>query len=269
MDLRYIKDNWKNDMNSDIDASISAWDSVAENYVYDKKINFTDDYFLKCLLAKIPVSNDMSVLDIGCGAGAYSAALAQKAGRVVGIDFSPEMLKAGRIYAEKQGIINVEFLRRNWWCCDGEEFKGRFDLVFAHTTPAVSDYASLIKMMEASRRYCALCKPAKRTDEVFDAIREIAGLKVRCSDDQIAYAFDTIWAMGGEPEISYNKTVWESTMPLNEAKVWYINRMRGSYAIDEQTEHKICHYLEQISKDGMIRENIKTTLVTMIWEAAK
>ncbi len=256
-------------MNIDSSASIAAWDSVAEDYVYEEKINFTDDDFLRRILDKIPLGKEMSVLDIGCGAGSYCVAFAQKVGRVVGTDFSPKMLEAGRRYAEEQKISNIEFLERDWWNCDGEEFKGRFDLVFAHTTPAIADYESFIKMMQASRRYCALCKPARRTDEVSDAIREIAGLKTQDSDDSIAYAFDTVWAMGSDPEVSYHKTTWKSSMSLTEAQVWYINRIKSSHIIDELTEQKICRYLEQISEDGQVRESINTTLVTMIWETVK
>lgn len=40
MDLSYIKQQWKNQMNIDPSASICAWDIVAEDYVYDGSIIF-------------------------------------------------------------------------------------------------------------------------------------------------------------------------------------------------------------------------------------
>lgn len=52
--------------------------SGAQNteYVHDGSINFANDAFLRVLLEKVPLSKDMAVLDVGCGAGAYGIALA-------------------------------------------------------------------------------------------------------------------------------------------------------------------------------------------------
>lgn len=267
MDLSYIRDHWNNTINADVPASIAAWDSVAEDYVYDAAINFYDNDFLRLLLEKIPLDKNMSVLDIGCGAGAFGLALAEKVGSVVGTDFSPKMLDAGRHLAAEQNVPNIEFVERNWWSCDGAEFRGKYDLVFAHTTPAVADYASFVKMTEASRRYCALCKPARRTDEVTDAIRDMVGQKRNNSDDSVAYAFDTAWLMGCSPRLYYQKTVWNSRMPLEEAEIWYVNRLKGSCRLTPSDEKKICQYLADISEEGFVHEAIHTTLVTMIWDA--
>lgn len=266
MDLSYIQKNWTNKMNTNISASIQAWDSVAKDYIYDDTVSLSNDPFLRYIQEKIPLNKDMSVLDVGCGAGAYSVALAKKTGRVVGTDFSPKMLEAGRRYAAEHQIQNIEFIQRDWWRCDGDEFRGKFDLVFAHTTPAIADYASLVRMIEASGHYCALCQPARRTDEVNDVIRSMADLKETGSDDSVAYTFDTIWALGYEPEVACHKTVWNSSKPLKEAEIWYLNRLKGSCQIDAETEKKICSYLAQISENGMVRETIRTTLVTMIWK---
>jgi SAM-dependent methyltransferase len=52
------------------------------------------------------------VLDIGCGAGFDSLIAAQQAGpagRVIGIDMTPEMLQKARRGAEAMGLENVEF----------------------------------------------------------------------------------------------------------------------------------------------------------------
>ena len=269
MDLAYIKEHWINKMNTNLSASIAAWDSVADEYIYDDTVSFSTNAFLQLIQDKVPLNKDMAVLDVGCGAGAYSVALSEKVGKVVGTDFSPKMLDVGRQYVAEQQISNIEFVERDWWSCDGNEFEGKFDLVFAHTTPAIADYGSFIKMIRASKGYCVLCKPARRTDEVSDAIRSMVGLNGYESDDSVAYAFDTIWAMGGNPEIAYHKTVWKSSKTLNEAKIWYLNRLKGSCAVNDKTEKMICRYLEEISDEGVVQETTHTTLVTMIWEVRK
>ena len=43
--------------------------------------------------SKVKLNNDINVLDVGCGGGAYSIALASKVKNVVGVDFSPKMIE--------------------------------------------------------------------------------------------------------------------------------------------------------------------------------
>ena len=45
-----------------------------------------------------------SVLDVGCGGGRFSVALAKLGAEVVGLDFAPEMLVIARKHAEEAGV---------------------------------------------------------------------------------------------------------------------------------------------------------------------
>jgi len=56
-----------------------------------------------------------SVLDIGCGPGHYSIALAkQGAGEVLGIDFAESMLQVARERAAKEGVTTCRFEKRDF-----------------------------------------------------------------------------------------------------------------------------------------------------------
>ena len=266
MELSYIRKHWINQMNVDSAASISAWDSVAEDYVYDGSVSLEKNSFLQFMQSKIELTADMQVLDVGCGAGAYSLALAPKVKKAVGTDFSPKMIKAAKRSATQLGIANAEFIERDWHNCDGEEFKRQYDVVFAHTTPAVVDYDSFMKMMEASKKYCFFCKPARRTDEVLDKLRSLVGMDYLQHDESVAYTFDTIWAYGFNPELNYEETVWKSGKSLDEAQVWYLGRRKGTGHLTPAQEEEICRYLESISENGQVTETTKTTLVNMFWE---
>lgn len=269
MNLAYIQENWHNQQAGDVLARISAWDSVAEEYVHDASRHLEKDNFLIYLQSKIALTDEMRILDIGCGGGAYSIALGAKVKKVVGVDFSPKMIEVAKRSAAARGAHNVEFLESDWYTCPSEAFRGQYDLVFAHTTPAVADYATLLKMMEASTQYCLLCKPARRTDDVFDRVKDMAGLTESQNDDSIAYAFGTVWGLGSNPQVSYQKTVWTSERKLEDAQTWYLGRIKGFCKIDKQTEVKIKEYLERISKDGVVTETINTTLVNMFWEVSR
>lgn len=266
MDLSYLKTHWKNGMDQDIAASVQAWDSVAEDYRVRGRIRMEENPFLRYVRDKVPLSKKMRVLDVGCGAGAYTMALADAVDEAVGVDFSPKMLAAAESEVAARSISNVKFLLRDWYGCDGAEFRGQYDLVFAHTTPAIADYETLVKMMGASRRYCILCKPARRTDQVFDTLRKIAGLGDAGHDDSVAYAFDTIWGHGYNPEVTYQTTVWQSEKPLADAETWFLGRLKGSCDLSPEKERQIRSYLTEISRDGKVAEVTHTTLVTMFWE---
>lgn len=266
MNVMEIQEKWTNKQNRDLNASISAWDSVAEEYVFDESVTFAHDTFLQFMASKIKLTKELSVLDVGCGAGAYCVALAPCVKNVLGVDFSPRMIAVAKAYAAEHHLENLDYIQRDWYNCDGNEFIRKFDVVYAHTTPAIADYDSFLKMMQASKKYCFFCKPARRTDLVFDEIKKIVGIPPQNNDDSVAYTFDTIWSMGGNPEVSYQDTVWHSQRPLNEAKIWYKGRIRGICSLSEKKEKEIDKFLDKCAVNGNVNETINTKLVNFFWE---
>ena len=73
---------------------------------------------------------DAEVLDVGCGPGTITLGLARRAGRVVGLDMSAEMVEACRDLAAREGLANASFEVGAAYELpfDG----GAFDVVYAH-----------------------------------------------------------------------------------------------------------------------------------------
>lgn len=71
------------------------------------------------------LASDSSVLDVGCGAGAWTTLFSQRYQRVVGVDMSPNMLAAAR--ANLGGATNVELIEGNALLVPIE---GSFDAAF-------------------------------------------------------------------------------------------------------------------------------------------
>ena len=73
---------------------------------------------------------DAEVLDVGCGPGTITLGLARRAGRVVGLDMSEEMVEASRALAARERVDNVSFEVASAYELPFEG--GAFDVVYAH-----------------------------------------------------------------------------------------------------------------------------------------
>lgn len=64
----------------------------------------------ECAIAFAELTGEETVLDLYCGAGTITLALAEKAKQVIGVEIVPEAVENAKKNAERNGINNVEFL---------------------------------------------------------------------------------------------------------------------------------------------------------------
>lgn len=98
---------------------------------------------------------ESTVLDVGCGAGVYTAAFAQRAGDVLGVDLSASMVEAGRRRAQRENLPNLRFEVLDWRDADMDamDWRAKYDVVTARMTPAVSDARSFGKFVACGRKH--------------------------------------------------------------------------------------------------------------------
>lgn len=70
---------------------------------------FTDRNVVDRIKAAARVADKMRVLDVGCGPGIMTAALAYDAKEIVAFDITPEMISRARQRCETEGLTNVQF----------------------------------------------------------------------------------------------------------------------------------------------------------------
>jgi SAM-dependent methyltransferase len=73
------------------------------------------------LLARVPCPC-REALEIGCGAGAFSHALAARAERVLALDLSPEMIRAARARTPQRANLEFELADASTWPFPRERF---------------------------------------------------------------------------------------------------------------------------------------------------
>ena len=113
MKLEEIRKHWKNPPQEPGDA-VALWDSQADDPTYHRMPTFENNAFLQLLAREGMAEPDFETLDLGCGCGVYTVALAGRVRRAVGIDISPRMLENGNKLINDGHIANAELRLADW-----------------------------------------------------------------------------------------------------------------------------------------------------------
>lgn len=251
-------------------ACIDFWNSFAAAQKDIDIPTFENDSFLMLLKKENMLKSGGSSLDIGCGTGKYSFALSDSFKDLVGFDISPEMLKVAKEKATELNKNNIDFICSQWQSIDIEEagYKNKFDLVFAHMTPAISNASTFEKMTEASKGFCAMSKPTRRIDPILDRIMDALEVKAfkGGADEEIIYAFELLWAKGYCPKFDYENQIWRTQKSISQATDMYIKRIKQYKNISEDEEKQIFDIVKSFEANGQINEEINTLITTMYWK---
>lgn len=262
-----LKELWKTEFQPEIHRQM--WDSAAQDYVKKPIPTVEGHSFLNLMQQKGVLQNDARVLDIGCGAGTLTLALAPYVKQAVGCDLSEKMITGAEAQAAELGITNASFYCLDWHSQSLESlnWERKFDVVFAHQTPAVSDYDTFDKMVRCAKKACFFRANTRRHDEVLSQALAQIGIRTDSAqkDAAIAYAFAYLWERGYEPNIQYHKEVWHPVKTLDDQIAWTLSRARLCRNITPEEQAAIAGYLRSIAEDGTITETITTTIVTMDW----
>lgn len=264
-----IKDKWENKNKND-KAAIELWNSKSDYFGSYELENVQNERFIQIIKENNLINKDSFILDIGCGAGKYCAALADDCFKCIGTDLSPRMIEFAKEKAKQYDKKNVEFRCDDWSKLDIEKegLIKKFDLVMACMTPAISNYETFKKFMDCSKSAGIYCCGTRRTDSVSDEIDKLLGIKNKQSnsEDTVKYVFNILWENGYYPKIEYIEQSWDSEMSIEKSCEVYINRCKAKYDIDENQEQIIKKYIEEISINGLIYEKINTIKAVVYWK---
>lgn len=267
--LRKLSGEWAKNSAYDSGIQQRIWDRAAPGYRELELPNIEENAFLRHMTEAVRLDQSIRTLDVGCGSGIYSMALAPYVQEAVGIDISPKMIQYARERSQKLGLTNTTFHSLDWSEADIRQmgFFREFDVVFAHMTPAVNDYETFDKLNSCSRNLCMIEKPARRLDQVQDEAFRRIGLDRQENQYHggIPQAFSYLWYQGYCPKLYYQEDVWQVEKTIPDMTAWCTDRARLLRELTPQDEAAIEHYIESQAVDGMVREHTTTTRVTMVW----
>ena len=126
-------------MAQDIFQAIGSLDQEGVQRIIDRlEFRGNDEKFVamrETYLDQMKLASDADVLDLGCGTGVVARSLASRdgfSGKIVGVDFSPELIAAAQQLAEKEGLSDrIQFRASDATALEDEDES--FDAVILHT----------------------------------------------------------------------------------------------------------------------------------------
>ncbi len=197
------------------------WDQKAPSFAARN----ADSPFTSLFLARLPLSPDLTVLDMGCGPGTLAIPVAEKVRAVTAVDYSPGMLAALQQRIVDQKITNIRPLLGAWeddWRQLGLE---PHDLIIASRSLAVDDLApALQKLNDYARKWVFIADriaPTPFDPAAFAAI----GRPFHSGPDYI-YTINILYSMGIHPLVDIlqldGDTVFASRDAALQAYNWMI-----------------------------------------------
>ena len=268
--LKHLKETWVSGKAYEPEVQQRIWDRVAKEYGEKPIPSMVGDAFLAEMTRNIQLCKDYRTLDIGCGSGVYSMALAPFVGEAVGIDISPNMIEYAAKRSRSLGLSNTSFQQVDWPSADIDVlgFRGAFDVVFAHMTPAICDYDTFDKLNACSRNLCMLEKPTRRKNAVMDEAFRLVGLNRSEAQyhGDIWQAFTYLWYKGYSPRFFYHDEVWDNEKSAEDMVAWCTDRALLQKKLTEQEQAVIRELISGKAVDGKVREHTVTTRVKLVWK---
>ncbi|MBF4693020.1 class I SAM-dependent methyltransferase [Fusibacter ferrireducens] len=220
-----------------------------------------------------------TVMDVGGGSGRYALLFGARMAHVLMTDISSNMLRYARENAEAQGLKNIEFSKLDWGKhTEIVNLQAKFDLVFSSMCPATQSIEGVNKMMQFSKKYCAINQYILSTDSLKTFIqREMKdynqekGKKFERKRDPhnnrefVQKLFNDLWSRNFSPEIKLFSEEKNIEMTVNQAREKYVD-----HTVMPSDERNFQYdVIEKFSQEGICKITRKNITAIIIWKLEK
>ena len=189
---------------------IDKYNAWAHQYDYD--INPTRDLDKSVTIESLSNIDFFKVLELGCGSGKNTEWLITKADKLVGLDFSKNMLDQARkkVKTNKVTFINTD-LNENWPVNDNSFDLATINLTLEHIETLDHIFNSLfMKLTQGGKCFVCELHPKK----------QLSGSKARFEKNGDEIALDVFY----HSELEYIESAEKAGFNLIVKKEWYDNK---------------------------------------------
>ena len=189
---------------------IDKYNAWAHQYDYD--INPTRDLDKSVTIESLSNIDFFKVLELGCGSGKNTEWLITKADKLVGLDFSKNMLDQARkkVKTDKVTFINTD-LNENWPVNDNSFDLATINLTLEHIETLDHIFNSLFMKLTQGGK-CFVCE--------LHPIKQLSGSKARFEKNGDEIALDVFY----HSEMEYIESAEKAGFNLIVKKEWYDNK---------------------------------------------
>lgn len=244
----------------------TLWNAEAERYSRAPTARFEDDPFLAIVENSGALTPQARVLDLGCGPGIYSVAIASRVKEVMGYDVSEEMLEHARERARNENRTNCTFSVLNWQSADIEALGlvKSFGVSIARLTPAVDTIEDLDKLLECTENRLFFEQFVHREHPWMRLAFEIAGAGSPWRDERTFALIDHLHRTTSSFKLFERQAQWGSEFhPWQDAADFCLRRLALRGPVSEELEQTIRREFERRSVGGFVDAREKLTLVTV------
>lgn len=243
------------------------WDKKAIRYPspLDHKVAEKTAEVLRRLKTEGICFSKKRVLDIGCGNGAYTLAVAKEASYVCGLDCSESMLSELLKLADSMQITNIGVMNRFWEDIDPERenLKGDFDIVMAMMTPAIRTESDILKMEECAREWLIFMGWVKRKNPLLQRILLLHGIDL-VSDSPFYSTLFILEKKRRRPHFQFFEMNFEYKGSIDEVTQDFCDyvELYGRKPRKNGIEMELRSYEE----DGIVKYKIEAEVGTIFWK---
>lgn len=174
----------------------SVWDAKAA----DMQKSPDSSPYTRAFIELTNLDGCNTLLDMGCGTGAITLALAPGMQQVTGVDYSTGMLQVFRHTARELGLSNIHTIQRAWE--DSWRDIPQADLVIASRSTAVMDMADALRKLDQTARKRVCLTNLAGGSFIDTGLLKAMGRKIIPKPDYI-YILNILYQMGRFPRLDY------------------------------------------------------------------
>lgn len=244
--------------------SKAVWNKKAM-YFADLPIQSKDNDYIRMLIGAF--KGDLSkarVLDIGCGTGVWSLALADVVGSIVGVDISETMIGYAERNRKSIDADNARFVIADWTdLVVGEGvLADKYDIILIHMSPAVKTLEDLDKAIAVSRGLMLYTASFSLDYPLEEAIERNCSKKSFHGNTDFFYeVLKHVSERGFKPYLGYDADVFHREFDYEE----YINDNLVVYP--ELSRGQLEEAVKPFVKDGKVISHSEMTHITAYWSS--